>query len=759
MSIDDLHLRLQGPAIPKSTDGNRLITKVLIANRGEIACRVIRTCRLLGIATVAIYVLEDAASSHVTEADESVCMGSINAQKVNPYLDAQAIIKVAVEAGADAIHPGYGYLSEQAEFADLVRRSGVIFIGPRDKALSTLGDKRQAKEHLATHEPSVPLVPGYAGKDDNNDALLAAAARIGYPVMIKASAGGGGKGMKIAYESSELLEAVARARSEAKRSFGNSDCILEKYVAGAKHVEMQIIGDQHGTIVCLLERDCSIQRRHQKIIEESPCSWLPADLRDSMRLSAIRIGELLQYEGAGTVEFLLDVETQKYYFLEVNARLQVEHPITEEVTGVDLVALQLFIAAGGQLASLPYLRDVRQRGHAIECRLCAEEPRKDFAPQHGTIEKWLPAGNISADIVVRYETAVSSGSQVSIYFDSMIAKIVVWAPNRSQAIEVTTRLLRHTHCVGVKTNQLFLQSCLLHPAFRNPAYTTAFIPANMETLLRNPYLSPGSKVLKWNQILPALLLEISSASRPPQSAFHNVRSKYRNLKSDSWRWSTSIVTDLGSELDTTSPILATRFSRDESTNELKHAEYRKLDGSSDSAVTQFSALSNDVRKIHPETWQTTSISNVKISSKGEERFIHANIGGTNFSMSMTMRPVREDGEQRILFHIPHLGTWTEFRCESLLKYFSRISSEAANNDASKASSRRVHIATMPGKVLALFKTTGEKIKAGDAILLMESMKMETRICTAEDGEIEVMVQAGDSVEEGQVLCRVHQEAK
>jgi acetyl/propionyl-CoA carboxylase alpha subunit len=476
----------------------------------------------------------DALSRHVSDADEALSVGSANQEGINPFLDIKLLIETALSVEADAIHPGYGYLSENADFADATRAAGLIFIGPSSKAMSTLGDKRTSKDYLREFAPQVPLIPGFSGSSQNVEDLEVAAAKIGFPVMLKASAGGGGRGMRIVYERSKLQSELGRATSEAARSFGSGDCILEKYIEAGKHIEIQIIGDSHGNVISLYDRECSIQRRHQKVIEETPSPWLSTLKRQEMSDVAVQIGQLLAYEGAGTVEFVVDVKDGKFYFLEVNTRLQVEHPITEEVTGLDIVSLQTFVAAGGSLASLPALQQVRQDGHAIECRLCAEDPQRDFFPEHGTIRLWQPAPAPLADSRdIRYETAVQTGSQISIYFDSMIAKIVVWAPTRSIAIEKMVKTLANTVCAGLRTNQLFLQSCLLHEKFRDPAYTTSFIPSHSQDLIKNPYHDRSSDLSAVLALIPSVFmrkaehtLTSTSAARP----FQHVRRGFRNQR-------------------------------------------------------------------------------------------------------------------------------------------------------------------------------------------------------------------------------------
>ncbi|CEJ81630.1 hypothetical protein VHEMI01749 [[Torrubiella] hemipterigena] len=443
-----LSFRFLAP-LPTDKHGRPGLQRVLIANRGEIACRVINTCRLLNIVS----------SPFTLTTDELIRLGSIDQAGGNLYLNAELVVKVALDAGADGIHPGYGYLSENADFATAVLAARIKFIGPSASTMSTLGDKRSAKAFLRENDPTVPLIPGFAGSSSNaNVDMDKVAKQIGYPIMLKASAGGGGKRMRIVSNPEQLQSGLERAQPEAQRFFGSSDCILEKYIEAYKHIEIQIIGDSHGNVASLGERDCSVQRRHQKVIEETPSPWLTAEKRQEMSDVAVRIGQLLHYENAGTVEFVFDVATSNFYFLEVNTRLQVEHPITEEVTRLDIVSLQLYVAAGGNLLQLEPLQNIPQIDYAIECRLYAEDPGREFYPSHGLIRLWQPATFTPfANRTVRFETGIDTGSRISIYFDSMIAKIIVWEPNTALARATMRRVLAETACVGVATNHLFSQ--------------------------------------------------------------------------------------------------------------------------------------------------------------------------------------------------------------------------------------------------------------------------------------------------------------
>ncbi|KAI9925760.1 hypothetical protein MW887_005566 [Aspergillus wentii] len=767
---------------PVDENGRPRIQKVLIANRGEIACRIISTCRKLNIASVAVYVEEDASSRHILDADESINIGSIDRSSSNPFLDVELLVNTAVSVGAQAVHPGYGYLSENASFATRVREAGLIFIGPSPAAMSTLGDKRSSKDYLGKYAPDVPLIPGFSGSSQDVQDLEKAAAGIGFPVMLKASAGGGGKGMRIIHEASQLRQELERAQSEAQRSFGSSDCILEKYIESSKHVEIQIIGDSHGEVVSLLDRDCSVQRRHQKVIEETPCTFLTEETRTAMSATAVRIAKLIGYENAGTVEFVVDVKTNKFYFLEVNARLQVEHPITEEVTGVDLVSLQLFVAAGGSLRSLSVMRSLSQQGHAIECRLCAEDPQRDFFPEHGRVHLWLPAkGVLGPGRDVRYETAIQTGSSVSIYFDSMIAKIVVWAPTRTLAIEKMAKVLANTACVGVKTNQLFMQRCLLSKAFHNPAYTTSFIPSNTNDLL-SPASIPNLRELS---IIPCLFLRNladrasgSSRKRP----FQNIRKQFRNQRFDPVSVHCDVVDPIGWPYDRKAEskehILCLWKRPSDSSPEIQEVSLipiraddnkdKDMEISPAKKVTaEYNAISEILRggekgfgpsyKLNINSWtpaegipavqESWLASTMEVSINGSKILAHVVIH-SNRAHALAGQL---NQTQRIYCHFPSLGTHVEFERSSLLSYCESVRTEAkSQNDPEQ----KTITAPMPCKVLSVLKKQGDEVKSGETVMVIESMKMEVSITVGASGKFETNWKIGDAVEEGKVLCSV-----
>jgi len=437
-------------------------TKILIANRGEIACRIQRTAQALGYRTVALYSDADANALHVQMADESVHIGAAPVQQ--SYLNIQAILDAAHRTGADAIHPGYGFLSENPAFANACITAGITFIGPSAEAIDLMGSKRLSK--LAMLDAGVPCIAGYQGSAQDDATLQHHADRIGYPLMIKASAGGGGRGMRLVHQREHLLEHLRTARSEAQNAFGSDELILEQALIEPRHVEIQLFGDSHGHLIYLGERDCSIQRRHQKIIEEAPCPVMPPELRQAMGEAALKAGRAVNYVGAGTVEFLLDRNGQ-FYFLEMNTRLQVEHPVTELITGLDLVAWQLQVAAG---QPLPLTQEqVGLSGHAMEVRLYAEDPAQGFLPQTGKVLRWEPAAG------VRTDHGVSEGQTISPFYDALQAKIIAHGATREEARRKLLRAVEDTVLLGVNTNQQLLADLLRHPDFIDGNFSTGLI--------------------------------------------------------------------------------------------------------------------------------------------------------------------------------------------------------------------------------------------------------------------------------------------
>src|ERR1051325_9505606 len=449
-----------------------MFRKILIANRGEIAIRIIRTCRELGIRSVAIYSEADVESLHVRMADEAVCVGP--AASAQSYLKIETIVSAAKELNADAIHPGYGFLAESAEFARAVNAAGLVFIGPSPEAMDIMGSKTSARR--AAVEAGVAIVPGTVEPLASFDEASATAQKFGYPIMLKASAGGGGKGMRLVSESSELRSAFETAQAEAAAAFGDSSLYLEKAIERPRHIEIQVFGDQHGNLVHLGERDCSIQRRHQKVIEESPSPVVSAELRAQMGAAAIAAARAVAYPGAGTCEFLLGADGG-FYFLEMNTRLQVEHPVTEMIYALDLVSWQLDGAEGRPLPLAQPELDARRRGHAIECRVYAEDPVK-FLPSPGTITHLrVPDGPD-----VRNDSGCYEGAEIPVHYDPMISKLVVWGDDRSHALARMRRALDEYQVRGIETNLAFHRRCVRQAAFAAGDYDTGFIARNAREL-------------------------------------------------------------------------------------------------------------------------------------------------------------------------------------------------------------------------------------------------------------------------------------
>ncbi|WP_288362255.1 acetyl-CoA carboxylase biotin carboxylase subunit [uncultured Spongiibacter sp.] len=440
------------------------INKILVANRGEIAVRVMTTARQLGYRTVAVYSEADANALHVDVADQAVCIGP--AAVGDSYLHIEKILNAARLTGADAIHPGYGFLSENAAFARACEAEGLTFIGPGAEAIELMGSKRLSK--IAMLEAGVPCIPGYQGEDQSEEALTARAIEIGFPLMVKASAGGGGRGMRLVFGEAELSEKIRRARSESESAFGSGELILEKAVLEPRHIEIQVFADQYGNVVYLGERDCSVQRRHQKVVEEAPSPFVNEVLRQRMGEAAVNAARACNYYGAGTVEFLVDTEGN-FYFIEMNTRLQVEHPVTELITGQDLVAWQLRVASG---ETLPLKQEeITLKGHAVEVRLYAEDPRNAFTPQTGEILLWEPPHRAG----LRIDHGVRCGQLVSSHYDPMIAKVIAYGDDRTDAIRRLGPGIQDLGLLGVNSNKHFLQNLLRHPVFAEGGATTAFI--------------------------------------------------------------------------------------------------------------------------------------------------------------------------------------------------------------------------------------------------------------------------------------------
>ncbi|MEE1879580.1 acetyl/propionyl/methylcrotonyl-CoA carboxylase subunit alpha [Pseudomonas soli] len=482
------------------------LTTLLVANRGEIACRVMRTAKAMGLTTVAVHSATDRDARHSREADIRVDLGGSKA--ADSYLVIDKLLAAAKASGAQAIHPGYGFLSENAGFARAIEQAGLIFLGPPASAIDAMGSKSAAKALMEA--AGVPLVPGYHGEAQDLETFRAAAERIGYPVLLKASAGGGGKGMKVVEEESQLADALASAQREAQSSFGDARMLVEKYVLKPRHVEIQVFADQHGHCLYLNERDCSIQRRHQKVVEEAPAPGLSPELRKAMGEAAVRAAQAIGYVGAGTVEFLLDARGE-FFFMEMNTRLQVEHPVTEAITGLDLVAWQIRVACG---EPLPLTQEqVPLIGHAIEVRLYAEDPANEFLPATGTLALYRESAPGEGR---RVDSGVSEGDVVSPFYDPMLGKLIAWGQDREQARLRLLAMLDEFAIGGLKTNIAFLRRILAHPAFAEAELDTGFIPRHQDVLLPPPQALPAqfweAAAEAWLQGEPAQLRQDDPAS-------------------------------------------------------------------------------------------------------------------------------------------------------------------------------------------------------------------------------------------------------
>ena len=503
-----------------------MFEKILIANRGEIAVRIARTCKRLGIRTVAVHSDIDARSQHVRAADEAAFIGP--ARSDQSYLVKEKIIDAALTHGCNAIHPGYGFLSENAAFAEMATRAGLVFIGPPADAIRALGDKIAAKA-LAV-KAGLPVVPGILQSVGDLEQALAAGDGIGYPLLLKPAAGGGGKGMRIVASRDELAAAMQAGRAETRKAFGDERVFVEKYIPVARHVEIQIMADQHGAVIHLGERECSVQRRYQKVIEESPSVAVDADLRRRMGECACRLAQEAGYAGAGTVEFILD-PAGRFYFLEMNTRLQVEHPVTEMVTGLDLVELQLRVAAGEPLPIRQ--QDVTWKGWAVEARVCAEDPARGFLPSTGMITRYSPACGPN----IRLDSGVEAGSFVSVFYDSLLAKVIAWGETRQTAIDSLVRALNGYHIEGLTTNVDFANAVLTHPAFSEGRLSTGFIDAHFEKGLpklappeeRLHYMAMAATIVYHNrqnltrESLKPMAAQVGSAHEPKECNPYNVR--------------------------------------------------------------------------------------------------------------------------------------------------------------------------------------------------------------------------------------------
>jgi 3-methylcrotonyl-CoA carboxylase alpha subunit len=658
-----------------------MFSKILIANRGEIACRVIKTARRLGIKTIAVYSDADAEARHVALADEAVRIGPSPARE--SYLVVDRIIDAARRAGAQAIHPGYGFLSENTGFAEACAKDGIVFIGPPPAAIRTMGSKSEAKKIM--EKAKVPLVPGYHGDDQSPELLAKEARRIGFPVLIKASAGGGGKGMRVVEEAAKFADALAGAKREAKASFADDHVLVEKYLTRPRHIEIQVFADGHGNCLYLFERDCSIQRRHQKVIEEAPAPNMEPARRRAMGEAAVAAAKAIGYQGAGTVEFIAN-QDGTFYFMEMNTRLQVEHPVTEAITGQDLVEWQLVVAAGG---ALPLTQDqLRIDGHAVEVRLYAEDPNRNFLPSTGTlVHLRLPEEGPH----VRVDTGVRQGDTVTPFYDPMIAKVIVHDRDRTSAMRRMAALMGETEVVGVTTNAALLKALCSHPAFVGGEVDTGFIERHRDTLFARP--APADDRVVAAATL-ARLMEFDSSGNPNDP--WDLKNGFRLLDEghDEVRWK-------------------------EGTRDVAAIARRRRDGA---IGLELPGGALEARVQHREDGR-----------------LAIRLGNDTFAATVVRRPTADgvdyvvfaDGSSRALRLVDPLD---------VTQYEAVASGEGAVR------------APLPGKIIDLRVKPGDKVSKGQPLLVLEAMKMEHTLAAPADGTVKTVRYAvGEQVVEGAEL--------
>ena len=659
-----------------------MFSKILIANRGEIACRVIRTCRRLGIRTVAVYSEADADAQHVRQADEAYLIGG--PRPADSYLRGDAVIAAAREAGAEAIHPGYGFLSENADFADAVAAAGLVFIGPSGASMRKMGSKAGAKELMAA--AGVPVVPGYTGEDQSPNTLAREAARIGFPLMIKAAHGGGGKGMRVVHRLEDFIAQLESCQREAANAFGRDRVLLERYVASPRHIEIQVFADAHGHTLHLNERECSAQRRYQKVLEESPSPFLTPALRAAMGDAAVKAAQAIDYVNAGTVEFIVDPDGQ-FYFMEINTRLQVEHPVTELVTGLDLVEWQLRVAAS---EALPLAQeDIRQRGHAIEVRLYAEDPEAGFLPGSGRLERLaLP----EASPGVRIDAGVVEGDTVTIFYDPMIAKLIVHGADRMEALARLRDALARCDIAGPKSNIAFLERLVRHPAVTGGWIDTGYLDRHLDEFMPAPSLASTQQVA----LVAAELLWQEARARAQAGDGDEPDSPW--AIADGWRLGHAGARPLAfAHLGQTWTALAHG-----------HGGRYRIE------------LADEVHEVE-DARLTGDLLGLRIH--GQARRFRILRHGTRLTL--------HDGEQRTA-----VETVPAYR----------------RTDMAEASGSGKIVAPMPGRVVLVKARPGDEVVAGQELLVMEAMKMELAVKASRDGVVaDVRAAAGDFVEADTVL--------
>ena len=653
------------------------IHNILIANRGEIASRIIRTCRKLGIRSIAVFSEADRSALFVQQADDAVFLGS--SAPAESYMNADKIVEAALKTGADAIHPGYGFLSENISFAKLCVEKGLRFIGPNPAAIAAMGSKSQAKALMKKH--GVPIVPGYQGEDQRLEQLKEEALKMGFPVLVKAAAGGGGKGMRIVRKEGEIEGEIAAAKSEALYAFGDDELIIEKYIESGRHIEFQIFGDQHGNVIHLLERECTIQRRYQKIIEESPSPVMTPVLREQMGTAAVKAAKAIHYDNAGTVEFIYDDQSGEFYFLEVNTRLQVEHPVTEEITGLDLIQLQIEVSEGNILNIRQ--NDIIGKGYAVEARLYAEDPENNYTPATGRILHFeLPEVD-----ELRLETAVEAGSEVTVFYDPMIAKIILWDQSRAGAHRKMQYVLSHLLCLGLKTNQDLLLRLFKNDLFRQGKYDTHF-------LQNHPHLSQSKENDKSLDSLSAVAASLYNWQIRQQRRvlLRSLPSGWRNNFYEHQR-------DI--------------WIQGEQELEIKY-RFKK-------AVFEFlmNEKTFEVQLLH------ASHERILFETEGRQYRFAVAVSGLNYYL-----------------HQASVGN-----VHLILKdrFPLKVKEKLAGG----------YEAPMPSQVIKILVKPGQKVSAGDDLIVLSSMKMENTISAENDGLVEeIFAEENKNVEAGFLLLKI-----
>ncbi len=678
-----------------------MFKKILIANRGEIAVRVARTARSMGVRTVAVFSDADAGAPHVAACDEAVRIGPAPAR--DSYLRQDIILSAAAATGAEAIHPGYGFLSENAEFADAVAAAGLTFIGPTAETIRAMGSKSAAKDLMEA--AGVPTTPGYQGADQSLNTFAREAERIGYPVLLKATAGGGGKGMRRVDASEDLADAVASAQREGASSFGDDRLLVEKYIETARHVEVQIFGDGKGEVVHFFERDCSVQRRHQKIIEEAPAPNMPADVRARLLAAGVQAGKAVDYRGAGTVEFLYD-GGENVYFMEMNTRLQVEHPVSEMITGVDLVEWQLRVAAGEPLWFSQ--ENISEFGHAIEARIYAEKPDADFAPSIGRVAHL----SFPPPDVARIDSGVRAGQEVTPYYDPMIAKVIVHAGDREAAFARLSTALEATRVAGLETNTDFLRRLAAHPAMVAGDVSTRFIDEHRDYLFPAETVSDHARAA----LLFALECEARAAARPAHAAdgpWASLMGFRLNKPAKAVYW-----LDEGGE-----PAIA-RVLTDPDDPALRHAE---IETQTAAALRRKGDVQSDIRTFSFRAEGTPDALSIEIDGLARKGAVAETTEG-----------------------------WRVFIGEASADFRRLDPLSGAGADGSAAGSLK---APMPGVVTALKVEAGARVAAGDTLIVMEAMKMEHAIKAPGAGRVTgVRFAVGDQVGDGALMVDFEPEA-